>query len=71
MVDPSKNFLAPTHPFVPIPPYEWATVPFFFEEFYSIMKLSHSLSDILGHFGHFQVACCQGLSVEELLESPI
>jgi uncharacterized protein YejL (UPF0352 family) len=59
------------HPFFIVLENLWSTVPLLLEKFYTIMKLTHSLGNMLGSLWDSQIACCQCASLQKLLKSAI
>ena len=71
LIDELNDFFASIDPLVPIFPHEGAANAFFFQELYTVVQLSHTFCDVLRRLGNAQIRCCEGASVEKLLESSI
>lgn len=71
LVKPSDYLLAPVHPLVPVLPNKWASFSFFLEKFDTLVKLSHSLGNLLRRLGNSQLLEGKWFGVEELLEATV
>lgn len=71
LIEPGDNLLTAINPLVPVLPDEWTGLPLFFQEIDAFMKLSHTLSNLLGRLCIAQLLRGQRLCMKKFLEASI
>jgi hypothetical protein len=71
LIEPSNDLLTTIDPLVPILPYKWAGLSLFLQEVNTLMKLPHTLCDLLGRLRVAQLLRSQWLCMKKLLEASV